>query len=181
MFTTDLTAPFTTAELQVLRDVLQNETAWDRDADTGGFNSYHSADNHTRPGSGVLTPVHEEAEWKVLNSAMLRIDLELERRKQRQEKFDRLFPELPAYPANQTDQTGQTDQRDRRDRMKDVVHIPLEATHVQGRDYTVRPAGAWGTCGLIPVPWTVQYIEAGSPDEAIRKAKPILKVVGEST
>lgn len=56
----------------------------------------------------VLTPVHEEAEWKVLNSALLRIGIELERRKQRQEKFDRLFPELPASPANQTDQTGGT-------------------------------------------------------------------------
>lgn len=104
MFTTDLTTPFTTAELEAVRNVLQNETAWDRDADTGGFNSYHSADNPER----VLTPVHEEAEWKVLNSAMLRIDLELERRKQRQEKFDRLFPELPASPASQTNQTGGT-------------------------------------------------------------------------
>lgn len=104
MFTTDLTTPFTTAELEAVRNVLQNETAWDRDADTGGFNSYHSADNPER----VLTPVHEEAEWKVLNSAMLRIDLELERRKQRQEKFDRLFPELPASLASQTNQTGGT-------------------------------------------------------------------------
>lgn len=88
---------FPTAELQALQTLLQNETAWDRDADTGGFNAYHSADNHTRPGSGVLTPVHEEAEWKVLNSALLRIDIELERRKQRQEKFDRLFP-TQAFP-----------------------------------------------------------------------------------
>ena len=95
---------FPTAELQAIQDVLQNETAWDRDADTGGFNSYHSDDNPER----VLAPVHEEAEWKVLNSAMLRIDIELERRKQRQEKFDRLFPELPASPASQTDQTGGT-------------------------------------------------------------------------
>ena len=93
---------FPTAELQAIRDVLQNETAWDRDADTGGFNSYHSADNPER----VLMPVHEEAEWKVLNSAMLRIDLELERRKQRQEKFDRLFPELPASPTSQTGDTA---------------------------------------------------------------------------
>lgn len=83
---------FPTAELQAIWDVLQIETAWDLDADTGGFNAYYSADNPDR----VLTPVHEEAEWKVLNSAMLRIGLELERRKQRQEKFDRLFPELPA-------------------------------------------------------------------------------------
>ena len=105
--TTDLTTPFTTAELQAIWDVLQNETAWDRDADTGGFNAYHSADNHTRP-DRVLTPVHEEAEWKVLNSAMLRIDIELERRKQWQEKFDRLFPELLAGLTSQTSQTGDT-------------------------------------------------------------------------
>lgn len=89
---------FPTAELQAIRDVLQNETAWDRDADTGGFNAYHSDNNPER----VLTPVHEEAEWKVLNSAMLRIDLELERRKQRQEKFDRLFPTQSASPTSQT-------------------------------------------------------------------------------
>ncbi len=50
--------------------------------------------------------------------------------------------------------------------MKGVVHIPLEATHLRGRDYAVRPAGAVGTCGFSPVPWTVQYIKAGSPDEA---------------
>lgn len=98
MFTTTTTAPFTTAELQALQTLLQNETAWDRDADTGGFNAYHSADNPDR----VLTPVHEEAEWKVLNSAMLRIGLELERRKQRQEKFDRLFPTQSASPTSQT-------------------------------------------------------------------------------
>ena len=100
--TTELTMPFTTAELEAIQTLLQNETAWDRDADTGGFNSYHSADNPER----VLTPVHEEAEWKVLNSAMLRIDLELERRKQRQEKFDRLFPTQSASPANQTGETA---------------------------------------------------------------------------
>ena len=45
---TNLTTPFTTAELEAVRNVLQNETAWDRDADTGGFNAYHSADNPER-------------------------------------------------------------------------------------------------------------------------------------
>ena len=101
-----MTAPFTTAELQAMRDVLSNETAWDRDDETGDFNAYYNPDNPDR----VLEPVHEEAEWKALNSALLRIDIELERRKQRQEKFDRLFPELPASPANQTGQTDQTGQ-----------------------------------------------------------------------
>ena len=99
-----MTAPFTTAELQAMRDVLSNETAWDRDDETGDFNAYYNPDNPDR----VLEPVHEEAEWKALNSALLRIDIELERRKQRQEKFDRLFPELPASPASQTNQTGGT-------------------------------------------------------------------------
>lgn len=86
---------FPTAELQALREVLQNEMAWDRNPDTGG------ADN----------PVYEEAKRKVLNSAMLRIDIELERRKHtervrcEQEKFNRQFPELP---AGQTDQAGET-------------------------------------------------------------------------
>ena len=101
MFTTDLTTPFTTAELQAMRDVLQNETAWDRDADTSAFNQVYSANNPER----IMLPVHEEAEWNLLNSAMLRIDIELERRKQRQEKFDRLFP---AWPASPTSQTGET-------------------------------------------------------------------------
>lgn len=91
-----------TAELQAIRDLLQNETAWDRDADTGGFNAYYRADNPDR----VLTPVHDEATWNVLNTAMLRIDIELERRKQRQEKFDRLFSELPASPASQPGETA---------------------------------------------------------------------------
>lgn len=100
--TTDLTMPFTTAELEAIQMLLQNETAWDCDADTGGFNAYSQWPGRRR------APVHEEAEWKELNSALLRIDLELERRKQRQEKFDRLFPELPTSPANQTDQTGGT-------------------------------------------------------------------------
>ena len=87
MFTTDLTTPFTTAELQAMRDVLQNETCWDRDADTGAFNQVYSADNPER----VMPPVHEEAEWNLLNSAMLRIDLELERRKQKAEAHARMF------------------------------------------------------------------------------------------
>ena len=102
MFTTDLTTPFTTAELQAIRDVLQNETCWDRDADTSAFNQVYSADNPER----VMPPVHEEAEWKALNSAMLRIDVELERRKQRQEKFDRQFPVTPATPTSQTGGTA---------------------------------------------------------------------------
>jgi hypothetical protein len=82
------TLEFPTEELRVMRDVLQNETAWDRDADTGGFNSYHSADNPDR----VLMPVHEETEWKLLNAAMLRIDLELERRTQAAEAAAQLEP-----------------------------------------------------------------------------------------
>lgn len=60
--------------------------------------------------------------------------------------------------------------------MKHILSIPLEATHLRGRLYAVRPTGRLGTCGFSPVPWTVQYIKAKSPAEAIRKAKPVLKV-----
>jgi len=111
MFTTDLTTPFTTAELQALQSLLQNETTWDRDrdADTGGFNAYYSATNPER----VLIPIHEEEEWKLLNSAMLRIDIELERRQQqRQERFDYLSsaaPEAPEVPLDVRSQQSEID------------------------------------------------------------------------
>ena len=49
--------------------------------------------------------------------------------------------------------------------------IKLEATHLQGRRYAVKPEGQLGTCGWHPVPWTVTYVTARSPAEAIRKAR----------
>lgn len=50
------------------------------------------------------------------------------------------------------------------------MKMQLEATHLSGRTYAVRPKGALGTCGWSPEPWTVQYVKAFSKAEAIRKA-----------
>ena len=46
----------------------------------------------------------------------------------------------------------------------------LEATHLRGRKYAVRPIGQLGTCGFFPIPWTVCYVSALDPASAIRKA-----------
>ena len=48
--------------------------------------------------------------------------------------------------------------------------MELEATHLRGNEYAVRPRGQLGTCGWHPKPWTVTYVRANSPDEAVRKA-----------
>ena len=48
--------------------------------------------------------------------------------------------------------------------------MQLEATHLRGNKWAVRPAGQLGTCGWHPRAWTVQYVTARSSDEAIRKA-----------
>jgi len=55
--------------------------------------------------------------------------------------------------------------------MSDQQPIEYEATHLRGNRWAVRPLGQLGTCGWHPVPWTVQYINARSADEAVRKAK----------
>lgn len=47
----------------------------------------------------------------------------------------------------------------------------LEATHLRDRRYAVRPAGACGTCGWVDgVAWTVCYVNANNPNQAIAKA-----------
>lgn len=46
----------------------------------------------------------------------------------------------------------------------------MEATHLHGTLYAVRPRGQLGTCGFHPFPWTVIYVHARSPKEAIVKA-----------
>lgn len=58
----------------------------------------------------------------------------------------------------------------------DLQHIPLEATHIRGRQWCVKPVGQLGTCGFHPVPWTAQFIRAKTAEEALRKAKPVLVV-----
>lgn len=65
-----------TEELEAIRDVLTNETAWDRDdtAENGGV--YIGANT---PG---YNGVHDQVTWNHLNVAMMKIDVELERRLQ---------------------------------------------------------------------------------------------------
>lgn len=46
----------------------------------------------------------------------------------------------------------------------------LEAMHLRGNRYAVRPIGQLGTCGWRPRPWTVIYVNARSTADAIRKA-----------
>lgn len=47
--------------------------------------------------------------------------------------------------------------------------MELEATHLRGRRWAVRPVGACGTCGWIDgKPWTVFYVTADSAFAAVR-------------
>ena len=49
--------------------------------------------------------------------------------------------------------------------------MKLEATHMRGTLYAVRPEGACGTCGWINgKAWTVDYVKARTPQEAIDKS-----------
>ena len=57
-----------------------------------------------------------------------------------------------------------------------LQHLPLEATHIRGQQWCVRPVGQLGTCGFSPVPWTAQFIRAKTAEEALRKAKQVLVV-----
>ena len=57
-----------------------------------------------------------------------------------------------------------------------ISAVPLEATHLRGQQWCVKPVGQLGTCGFSPVPWTAQFIRAKTAEEALRKAKPILVV-----
>lgn len=47
----------------------------------------------------------------------------------------------------------------------------MEALHLRGNLWAVRPKGCLGTCGWKDgKPWTVQYVRANSEAEALRKA-----------
>jgi hypothetical protein len=48
--------------------------------------------------------------------------------------------------------------------------MKLEATHLGGRRWAVRPEGQLGTCGWSPCAWTVIYVNASNAAEAVRKA-----------
>lgn len=50
----------------------------------------------------------------------------------------------------------------------------LEALHLRGHLYAVRPEGQLGTCGFYPAPWTVQFIKANSDEDAVLRARPVL-------
>ena len=47
----------------------------------------------------------------------------------------------------------------------------LEATHLRGNRYAVKPKDQLGTCGFYPNPWMVYYVNAKSPEQAIAKAR----------
>lgn len=48
----------------------------------------------------------------------------------------------------------------------------MEALHLRGTLYAVRPIGACGTCGWINgKAWTVQYVHARNAAEALRKVQ----------
>lgn len=53
---------------------------------------------------------------------------------------------------------------------KQVPEIKLEATHLRGDQWAVRPEGQLGTCGWRPKAWTVQYVKAACAEDAVRKA-----------
>lgn len=45
----------------------------------------------------------------------------------------------------------------------------LEATHLRGSLWVVRPKNQLGTCGFHPAPWYAQFITAYSSENAINK------------
>lgn len=50
-------------------------------------------------------------------------------------------------------------------------NLMLEATHLQGNRWAVRPKGQLGIWGSYPVLWAVIYVNAHSAEEAIKKAR----------
>jgi len=51
--------------------------------------------------------------------------------------------------------------------------MKLEATHLRGNEYAVRPEGQLGTCGWYPKPWTVVYVRANNAADAVNKSNMI--------
>jgi hypothetical protein len=50
------------------------------------------------------------------------------------------------------------------------METKLEAVHLRARTYAIRPENQLGTCGWYPLPWTVQFVIAGSAKSALAKA-----------
>ena len=48
--------------------------------------------------------------------------------------------------------------------------MKMKATHLRGNRWAVQPEGTLGVCGWIDKkPWTVDYINARSAEDAIKK------------
>lgn len=50
-------------------------------------------------------------------------------------------------------------------------HMKLEAEQLRDNRWVVRPEGQLGTCGWYPYAWTIEYVNANSASEALRKAR----------
>ena len=48
--------------------------------------------------------------------------------------------------------------------------MKLEATHLRGRRYAVKPEGQLGTCGFYPRAWTIHYVNANSAAQAVKRS-----------
>jgi len=55
------------------------------------------------------------------------------------------------------------------------MKLEMEADHLRGNRWAVRPLGQLGTGGWHPIPWTVVYVNAFSAKEAMKKAEIKLK------
>lgn len=53
----------------------------------------------------------------------------------------------------------------------------LEATHLRGNRYCVRPKGRLGTCGFYPFAWNAVFVTARNADSAIAKARLKIKAI----
>lgn len=60
--------------------------------------------------------------------------------------------------------------------MQGLIEVEMEATHLSGSKYAVRPRGQLGTCGFYPCPWTVQYVRARTPEDAVRRGQKVFMV-----
>ena len=60
--------------------------------------------------------------------------------------------------------------------MQGLIEVEMEATHLSGSKYAVRPKGQLGTCGFYPCPWAVQYVRAGNAVDAVLRAKKLFMV-----
>lgn len=53
-----------------------------------------------------------------------------------------------------------------------MIQFKLEALHLRGNHYAVRPEGKCGTMGWTPYHWTVIYVNARNEHDARVKAWP---------